>query len=77
MNLAKLAVPALLGLAVAGAVVGLWVNEIIQSSYRTDGTMFSQYAPKFPEIHNPAPSQISFCDPAYKTRWAGCTITKP
>lgn len=72
MNLTKLAIPALLGLAIAGAVVGGWVNQIIQLSYRTDGTFFSEYAAKIPEAKNPAPSESSICNPAYKTRWAGC-----
>lgn len=74
MKLAKLAIPALIGLAVAGAVVGGWVNQIIQLSYRTDGTFFSEYATQYPAIHNPSPADAAFCDPAYKTRWAGCTI---
>lgn len=74
MNLSKLAVPALLGLLFAGVVVGLWVNQIMQSSFRTNGTVFSEYAPNFPEVKNWSPSEISFCNPAYKTRWAGCTL---
>lgn len=76
VNLAKVALPALIVLAGAGAVVGGWVNQIIQLSWRTDGTMFNEYATTYPEIHNPAPTEASFCDPSYKTRWAGCTPTK-
>jgi hypothetical protein len=75
MNLTKLALPAFFGLLFAAGVVGFWVNQIIQLSYRTDGTMFSEYAPKFPAVKNPAPNEWApFCDPAYKTRWAGCTL---
>jgi hypothetical protein len=74
MNLTKLALPALVGIVFAGVVVGLWVNQIIQLSYRTDGTIFSEYAPQFPKVNNWAPSDVSFCNPAYKTRWAGCTL---
>lgn len=77
MNLTKIAIPALLGLAFAGAVVGGWVNQIIQLSYRTDGTFFSEYATKTPGFENPKPADVSYCDPAYKTRWAGCTLTQP
>lgn len=76
MKLAKIAIPALIVLAGAGAVVGGWVNQIIQLSYRTDGTIFSEYAATYPEIKNPAPSDSAFCDPAYKTRWSGCMPSK-
>jgi hypothetical protein len=76
LNLAKIAVPALIVLAGAGTVVTGWVNQIIQLSWRTDGTMFDEYATKYPAINNPAPSDAAFCDPAYKTRWAGCTLNK-
>lgn len=74
MNLTKLALPTLIGLVFAAGVVGYWANQIIHLSYRTDGTMFSQYAATYPQVKNPNPSEISFCDPAYKTRWAGCTL---
>jgi hypothetical protein len=76
MNLTKLAIPTLIAVVIAGAVVGGWVEQIIQHSYRTQGTMFSQYAPTFPAVKNPAPSEISFCSPEYKTRWAGCMLTQ-
>jgi hypothetical protein len=75
MNLTKLAIPTLIGLLFATAVIGGWVNQIINLSYRTDGTLFSEYAAKFPEFKNPAPGEASYCDPAYKTRWAGCNLT--
>lgn len=74
MNLTKLALPTLVGLVLALAVVGWWVNQIINLSYRTGGTMFSQYEPHFPAFKNPAPSEAALCDPAYKTRWAGCAV---
>jgi hypothetical protein len=73
-NPIKIIVPALVGLALAGGVVGWWVNEIICLSFRTDGTIFSQYATTYPAYKNPAPSTVDFCDPAYKNRWAGCTL---
>jgi hypothetical protein len=76
MKLTKIAIPALIGLVGAVGVVGYWVNQIMQLSYRTDGTIFSQYAAKHPEIKNAPPSEASFCDPAYKARWAGCTLNK-
>jgi hypothetical protein len=74
MNLKKLAIPGVIALALAGAVVGNWVNQIIQRSFRTEGTVFSEYAVTYPAVNNPAPSQSFFCNPAYKTRWAGCTL---
>ena len=74
MNLTKLAIPTLIGLVFATLVVGWWVNQIMNLSYRTEGTMFSEYAPHFPEFKNATPSEIAFCDPAYKTRWSGCTL---
>lgn len=74
MNLTKLALPTLIGLVFATLVVGWWANQIINLSYRTDGTLFSEYATHFPQVKNPSPSEASFCDPAYKTRWTGCTL---
>jgi hypothetical protein len=73
-NLIKIAVPAIVGLALAGGVVSWWVSEIMNSSYRTGGTLFSKYATVYPTIKNPSPSEAPFCDPAYKLRWVGCSL---
>ena len=73
-NLQKALLPAALGLLIGGAVVGLWVNQVIQSSFRTEGTVFSQYAATHPAPKNPAPTDNYLCDPAYNTRWAGCNM---
>jgi hypothetical protein len=74
MNLTKMLLPAVVGLALVGGVVSWWVGEIIHLSYRTEGTMFSKYKSAYPESKNWNPSESFFCDPAYKTRWAGCSL---
>jgi hypothetical protein len=73
LSIGKL-LPVLVGLVVLGGGATWWLNEVISLSFRTDGTMFSKYAPIQTPVKNPAPSQIGFCDPANKTRWSGCTI---
>ena len=73
-NLTKALLPAALGLLVTVAVVGWWVNEILQASWRTDGTHFSKYAVPYPAVKNPHPSESFFCAPSYQNRWVGCNM---
>jgi len=70
----KLALPALIGGVIALLVVGCWVNQILQNSFRTQGTFFSEYAATYPVVNNPNPKTVFWCDPAYPRRWVGCFI---
>lgn len=74
MNLQKALLPAALGLIVVAAVVGFWITEIFNASWRTEGTVFSKYAVSFPAAKNPHPSEAFWCAPEYQNRWVGCNL---
>jgi hypothetical protein len=74
MNLSKILIPGVVGLVFALSVVGYWVSEIVQRSWRTDGTVLDKYSTTYPTIKNPVPSTVFWCDPAYKSPWAGCAF---
>ncbi len=66
----------LAGLGVLGALfaaipVGMWVNNVMESSLMDGGTM---YRPQFPAISPEKPKESFLCPAKLENRWTGCIL---
>lgn len=66
------AIAGVLALGFAAGVVGNWVMDIMDSSYRTSGRYAKQLEVQAPPAQLPKDSYL--CPPDAKNPWIGCTI---